>query len=89
MGESGCGKTTLIKMIIELEEMSGGKAEFVGFDLRRASLRDLSLIQELQMVFQNPDATMNLSYSIAAGSRANPRPKRGAEAHSLTNAERI
>jgi peptide/nickel transport system ATP-binding protein len=65
VGESGCGKSTLIKTIIGLEEMSGGKAEFVGFDLQhRASQRDLSLIRELQMVFQNPDATMNPSYSI-------------------------
>src|SRR5262249_58075379 len=60
VGESGCGKSTLIKTIIGLEDMSGGKAEFVGFDLQhRTSQRDLSLIRELQMVFQNPDATMN------------------------------
>ena len=63
VGESGCGKSTLIKTIIGLEDMSGGQAEFVGFDLQhRANRRDLSLIQELQMVFQNPDATMNPSY---------------------------
>ena len=55
----------LIKTIIGLEDMSGGRAEFVGFDLQhRTNQRDLSLIQELQMVFQNPDATMNPSYSI-------------------------
>ena len=65
VGESGCGKSTLIKTIIGLEDQTGGKAEFIGFDLqRRANQRDLSLIQELQMVFQNPDATMNPSYSI-------------------------
>jgi peptide/nickel transport system ATP-binding protein len=65
VGESGCGKSTLIKTIIGLEDMSGGKAQFIGFDLeRRASRRDLDVIQELQMVFQNPDATMNPSYSI-------------------------
>jgi peptide/nickel transport system ATP-binding protein len=65
VGESGCGKSTLIKTIIGLEDQTGGKAEFIGFDLQqRANQRDLSLIQELQMVFQNPDATMNPSYSI-------------------------
>jgi peptide/nickel transport system ATP-binding protein len=65
VGESGCGKSTLIKTIIGLEDQTGGKAQFIGFDLqRRANQRDLSLIQELQMVFQNPDATMNPSYSI-------------------------
>ena len=65
VGESGCGKSTLIKTIIGLEDMSGGKAQFMGFDLKhKAGQRDLSLIQELQMVFQNPDATMNPSYSV-------------------------
>jgi len=65
VGESGCGKSTLIKTIIGLEDLTGGKAEFIGFDLeRRAKQRDLSLIRELQMVFQNPDATLNPSYSI-------------------------
>lgn len=65
VGESGCGKSTLIKTIIGLEEMSGGKAQFMGFDInRKVSSRDLSLIKELQMVFQNPDATMNPSYTV-------------------------
>ena len=65
VGESGCGKSTLIKTIIGLEDMSGGTVDFLGFDLtRKASQRDMSLIRELQMVFQNPDATMNPSYSV-------------------------
>jgi peptide/nickel transport system ATP-binding protein len=65
VGESGCGKSTLIKTIIGLEDMTGGDAQFIGFDLERpANQRDLSLIRELQMVFQNPDATMNPSYSV-------------------------
>ncbi len=65
VGESGCGKSTLIKTLIGLEPMSGGEAEFIGFDLeRRTGQRDLGLIRELQMVFQNPDATMNPSYSV-------------------------
>src|SRR5262245_18567878 len=65
LGESDCGKSTLINTIIGLEDQTGGKAEFIGLDLqRRANQRDLSLIRELQMVFQNPDATMNPSYSI-------------------------
>jgi peptide/nickel transport system ATP-binding protein len=67
VGESGCGKSTLIKTLIGLEPMTGGDAQFLGFDLeKKASQRDLSLISELQMVFQNPDATMNPSYSIGS-----------------------
>ena len=65
VGESGCGKSTLIKTIIGLEEMTGGRAQFMGFDInRKVGQRDLNLIKELQMVFQNPDATMNPSYTV-------------------------
>lgn len=65
VGESGCGKSTLIKTIIGLEEISGGQANFMGFDIKKTvDRRDLSLIRELQMVFQNPDSTMNPSYTV-------------------------
>lgn len=65
VGESGCGKSTLAKTIIGLEPAVDGRAEFLGFDLTvPVSDRDMKLIQELQMVFQNPDSTMNPSYSV-------------------------
>ncbi len=65
VGESGCGKSTLVKTIIGLEESSGGKAEFLGFDITGAlDDRNEMLIRELQMVFQNPDSTMNPSYTV-------------------------
>jgi len=65
VGESGCGKSTLAKTIVGLESPTSGKAEFLGFDITEpVSKRDKKLIQELQMVFQNPDSTMNPSYTI-------------------------
>jgi peptide/nickel transport system ATP-binding protein len=65
VGESGCGKSTLIKTVIGLEDMTGGKAEFMGFDItQKVSKRDTDTIRELQMVFQNPDSTMNPNYSV-------------------------
>lgn len=65
VGESGCGKSTLVKTIIGLEESSGGEARFLEFDLNEEiGRRDERLIQELQMVFQNPDSTMNPSYTV-------------------------
>lgn len=65
VGESGCGKSTLIKTIIGLEDTTSGEAVFMGFDVTNdISTRDENLIQELQMVFQNPDSTMNPSYSV-------------------------
>jgi peptide/nickel transport system ATP-binding protein len=65
VGESGCGKSTLVKTIIGLERATGGEANFLGFDITDSiSARDQKLIQELQMVFQNPDSTMNPSYTV-------------------------
>jgi peptide/nickel transport system ATP-binding protein len=65
VGESGCGKSTLIKALIGLEETTDGEAKFLGFDITNdISDRDERLIRELQMVFQNPDSTMNPSYTV-------------------------
>ncbi len=65
VGESGCGKSTLIKTLIGLEDATAGEAEFLGFDITtNISERASELIQELQMVFQNPDSTMNPSYTV-------------------------
>jgi peptide/nickel transport system ATP-binding protein len=65
VGESGCGKTTLAKAIIGLEKINSGKAEFLGFDITLPlQARDMRLIREMQMVFQNPDSTLNPSYSV-------------------------
>lgn len=65
VGESGCGKSTLAKTIIGLESPIDGSAQFLGFDITTPiTQRDEKLIQELQMVFQNPDSTMNPSYTV-------------------------
>jgi len=65
VGESGCGKSTLAKGIIGLEPVTDGEGEFLGIDITRpVSERETRLVQEMQMVFQNPDSTLNPSYSI-------------------------
>ena len=65
VGESGCGKSTLVKTIIGMEKPTGGEFEFMGLDISSpVSKRDLALIQELQMVFQNPDSTLNPSFTV-------------------------
>jgi peptide/nickel transport system ATP-binding protein len=67
VGESGCGKSTLVKTIIGMEKPTGGEFEFLGLDISvPVSNRDLALIQELQMVFQNPDSTLNPSFTAGA-----------------------
>jgi len=65
VGESGCGKSTLAKSIVGLESPSKGRVGFLGLNITKvAEKRDQSVIRELQMVFQNPDGTLNPSYSI-------------------------
>ena len=65
VGESGCGKSTLIRTIIGLEQSSGGQAQFLGVDItQELAGRSAEIIEELQMVFQNPDSTMNPSYTV-------------------------
>jgi peptide/nickel transport system ATP-binding protein len=65
VGESGCGKSSLAKTIVGLEAPTAGRAQFLGFDITvPVNQRDVRLIQELQMVFQNPDSTMNPSYTV-------------------------
>ena len=65
VGESGCGKSTLIKTIIGLEQTTEGHAEFMGIDITDdISTRSEEVIKDLQMVFQNPDSTMNPSYTV-------------------------
>jgi peptide/nickel transport system ATP-binding protein len=65
VGESGCGKSTLAKTIVGLESPISGEMEFMGVDLRALVLkRDEKLVKELQMVFQNPESTLNPSFTV-------------------------
>ncbi|GAB4400629.1 MAG: ABC transporter ATP-binding protein [Anaerolineales bacterium] len=65
VGESGCGKTTLVKTIVGMEKATGGEFEFMGVDISApVSKRSLEVIRNLQMVFQNPDSTLNPSFSV-------------------------
>ena len=65
VGESGCGKSSLVKGLVGLEPMTGGELEFLGVDVRdTVTDRELGLIKEMQMVFQNPDSTLNPSYTV-------------------------
>jgi peptide/nickel transport system ATP-binding protein len=60
VGESGCGKTTLLRSIARLIEPSGGTIRLQGQDLARVPRRRLaSLRRELGMVFQDPQASLN------------------------------
>ena len=66
VGESGCGKSTFARILTGLERATGGKVEVAGADLGRLSVIDRSRdqLRALQMVFQNPDETLNPSYKV-------------------------
>lgn len=67
VGESGCGKSSLVKGLIGLEAVTGGDVHFMGIDTTKpVTERDTNLIKEMQMVFQNPDSTLNPSFTVGS-----------------------
>ena len=60
VGESGCGKTTLIRTLVRLVKPTAGAIRFRGNDITTASRSQLEPIRrEMQMVFQDPQASLN------------------------------
>jgi oligopeptide/dipeptide ABC transporter ATP-binding protein len=60
VGESGCGKTTLIRTLVHLVSATSGEISFRGTDITKASRRTMEPIRrEMQMVFQDPQASLN------------------------------
>jgi oligopeptide/dipeptide ABC transporter ATP-binding protein len=60
VGESGCGKTTLIRTLVRLIEVTTGSIRFRGADITHGGRTQLEPIRrEMQMVFQDPQASLN------------------------------
>jgi peptide/nickel transport system ATP-binding protein len=66
VGESGCGKTTVGKGILQLVPVTGGKVRFNGDLLNRLSPKELKAVRSsLQIIFQDPYSSMNPRMTIA------------------------
>jgi oligopeptide/dipeptide ABC transporter ATP-binding protein len=60
VGESGCGKTTLIRVLVRLIQSTSGSIRFRGKEISQAGRNELEPIRrEMQMVFQDPQASLN------------------------------
>lgn len=65
VGNSGCGKTTLSRMITRLLRPTSGRIYFQGEDIAGLSRRDgKDYHRRVQMIFQNPEASLDPNMTV-------------------------
>jgi len=66
VGESGCGKTTLIRGLVRLVDATDGAIRYRGGDITKAGRKELQPIRrQMQMVFQDPQSSLNPRKRVA------------------------
>ena len=65
VGESGCGKSTMGRLITRLLEPTGGKVEFEGRDITHLSAGAMRpMRRDVQMIFQDPFGSLNPRHTV-------------------------
>jgi oligopeptide/dipeptide ABC transporter ATP-binding protein len=67
VGETGCGKSTLARVVMRLYDATDGQIMFEGRDITKVRGRGLREIRrDMQMIFQDPYASLNPRKSIGS-----------------------
>ncbi|WOS66889.1 MULTISPECIES: ABC transporter ATP-binding protein [Sinorhizobium] len=67
LGESGCGKTSMGRLLVKLEKATGGSIYFDGEDLNKVEGEGLKKFRsKAQLIFQNPFDAINPRFTIRA-----------------------
>ena len=67
VGESGCGKTTLGRVLLRLIEPTAGEIIYNGIDLTKKTTNEIiPLRKDIQLVFQDPYSSLNPRLTIGA-----------------------
>ncbi len=65
VGESGCGKTTAARTILQLEEPTAGSVKLKGQELVHLDRREMQKMRtQMQIIFQNPYSSLNPRMTI-------------------------
>jgi peptide/nickel transport system ATP-binding protein len=67
VGESGCGKSTVARLLVGLYNTSKGSVQFDGKDLGQAlggTAESMAMRRRIQMIFQDPYASLNPRWRV-------------------------